>query len=75
MSCMNCNDDDVVVLISHTGRTKSPVKLPVMRENHDGDRPDLRWNAPLAREATLTITLDVPEDAGDIYMPMVSTCS
>ncbi len=23
MSCMNCNDDDVVVLISHTGRTKS----------------------------------------------------
>lgn len=27
---------------------------------------------PLAREATLAITLDVPEDT-DIYMPMVST--
>lgn len=26
---------------------------------------------PLAREATLAITLDVPEDT-DIYMPMVS---
>lgn len=23
MSCMNCDDDDVVVIISHTGRTKS----------------------------------------------------
>lgn len=23
MSCMNCSDGDVVVLISHTGRTKS----------------------------------------------------
>ena len=22
MSCMNCSDDDVIVLISHTGRTK-----------------------------------------------------
>jgi RpiR family carbohydrate utilization transcriptional regulator len=22
MSCMNCSEDDVVVLISHTGRTK-----------------------------------------------------
>ena len=54
MSCMNCSEDDVVVLISHTGRTKSQVEL-----------------AQLAREATLAITLDVPEDT-DIYMPMVS---
>ena len=27
MSCMNCSEDDVVVLISHTGRTKSQVEL------------------------------------------------
>ena len=27
MSCMNCDDDDVVVIISHTGRTKSLVEL------------------------------------------------
>lgn len=27
MSCMNCSDGDVVVLISHTGRTKNLVEL------------------------------------------------
>lgn len=24
MSCMNCDDDDVVVIISHTGRDQEP---------------------------------------------------
>ncbi|EHC90310.1 Phosphogluconate repressor HexR [Salmonella enterica subsp. enterica serovar Senftenberg str. A4-543] len=83
---MNCNDDDVVVLISHTGRTKSLVELAQLaqlaREN-DAELAQLaRENdamvialtsagTPLAREATLAITLDVPEDT-DIYMPMVS---
>ncbi len=31
MSCMNCSEDDVVVLISHTGRTKSLVELAQWR--------------------------------------------
>ena len=53
MSCMNCSDGDVVVLISHM----------VIALTSAG--------TPLAREATLAITLDVPEDT-DIYMPMVS---
>lgn len=69
MSCMNCDDDDVVVIISHTGRTKSLVELA--RENDAMVIALTSAGTPLAREATLAITLDVPEDT-DIYMPMVS---
>ncbi|VDZ78416.1 DNA-binding transcriptional regulator HexR [Salmonella bongori] len=76
MSCMNCSDDDVVVLISHTGRTKSLVELAQLARENDAMVIALTSaGTPLAREATLAITLDVPEDT-DIYMPMVfSTCS
>lgn len=72
MSCMNCSDGDVVVLISHTGRTKNLVELAQLarEKRRHGDCPHL-CGYPLAREATLAITLDVPEDT-DIYMPMVS---
>lgn len=72
MSCMNSNEGDVMVLISHTGRTKSMVELARLARENDATvvaitSPD----SPLAREATLALTLDVPEDT-DIYMPMVS---
>lgn len=71
MSCMNCDDDDVVVIISHTGRTKSLVELAQLaRENDAMVIAHLRRYAA-SGEATLAITLDVPEDT-DIYMPMVS---
>ena len=72
MSCMNCNEGDVMVLISHTGRTKSMVELARLARENDAivlaiTSPD----SPLSHEATLSLTLDVPEDT-DIYMPMVS---
>jgi RpiR family carbohydrate utilization transcriptional regulator len=35
MSCMNCSDDDVIVLISHTGRTKSLVELAQLAREND----------------------------------------
>lgn len=35
MSCMNCDDDDVVVIISHTGRTKSTVELAQLAREND----------------------------------------
>ncbi len=36
MSCMNCSDDDVVVLISHTGRTKNlGVELAQLAREND----------------------------------------
>ena len=72
MSCMNCNEQDVVVLISHTGRTKNLVQLAQMaRENGAAVLAITSEDSPLSREATLALLLDVPEDT-DIYMPMVS---
>ncbi|PIJ58759.1 transcriptional regulator HexR [Erwinia sp. OLMDLW33] len=72
MSCMNSGEGDVIVLISHTGRTKSMVELAMLaRENDATVLAITSPGSPLAREATLALTLDVPEDT-DIYMPMVS---
>lgn len=72
MSCMNSSEGDVMVLISHTGRTKNMVELAMMaRENDATVLAITSPGSPLAREATLALTLDVPEDT-DIYMPMVS---
>ena len=72
MCCINSTEGDVVVLISHTGRTKNLVELAQLARENDATvlaitSPD----SPLAHEATLALTLDVPEDT-DIYMPMVS---
>lgn len=72
MSCMNCTEGDVVVLISHTGRTKNLVELAhLARENDATVIAITSQNTPLASEATLALLLDVPEDT-DVYMPMVS---
>lgn len=72
MSCINSAEGDVVVLISHTGRTKSLVEAAQLaRENDATVIAITSHDSPLAREATLAILLDVPEDT-DIYMPMVS---
>ncbi|MEQ9721455.1 MurR/RpiR family transcriptional regulator [Yersinia alsatica] len=72
MSCMNSSEGDVVVLISHTGRTKSLVELAhLARENDATVIAITSRDTPLASEATLPLLLDVPEDT-DVYMPMVS---
>ena len=72
MSCMNSAEGDVMVLISHTGRTKNLVELAhLARENDATVLAITSPHSPLAQEATLALTLDVPEDT-DIYMPMVS---
>ncbi|CNH06418.1 MurR/RpiR family transcriptional regulator [Yersinia pekkanenii] len=72
MSCMNSSEGDVVVLISHTGRTKNLVELAQLaRENDATVIAITSRDTPLANEATLSLLLDVPEDT-DVYMPMVS---
>ncbi|CCV30040.1 MurR/RpiR family transcriptional regulator [Yersinia enterocolitica] len=72
MSCMNSSEGDIVVLISHTGRTKSLVELAhLARENDATVIAITTRDTPLANEATLPLLLDVPEDT-DMYMPMVS---
>jgi RpiR family carbohydrate utilization transcriptional regulator len=72
MSCINSSEGDVVVLISHTGRTKNLVELAhLARENDASVIAITSRDTPLANEATLPILLDVPEDT-DVYMPMMS---
>ena len=72
MSCMNSSEGDVVVLISHTGRTKNLVEMAhLARENDATVLAITSRDTPLAQVATLALLLDVPEDT-DVYMPMVS---
>ncbi|AJC66218.1 MULTISPECIES: MurR/RpiR family transcriptional regulator [Dickeya] len=72
MSCMNSGEGDVVVLISHTGRTKSLVEVArLARENDATVIAITSEGSPLSREASLVLQVDVPEDT-DVYMPMVS---
>ncbi|CAM3578766.1 transcriptional regulator HexR [Rouxiella silvae] len=72
MSCMNSGEGDVVVLISHTGRTKNLVELAHLARDNDATVIAITSkDTPLAQEATLSILLDVPEDT-DVYMPMIS---
>lgn len=72
MSCMNCGEGDVVVLFSHTGRTRQIVELArLAQENEAMVIAVTTADTPLAREAGLALLLDVPEDT-DIYIPMVS---
>lgn len=72
MSCMNSGDGDVVVLISHSGRTKNVVELAQLARQNDATVIAITSrDTPLASEATLSLLLDVPEDT-DVYMSMVS---
>ncbi|WP_115116915.1 MurR/RpiR family transcriptional regulator [Serratia marcescens] len=72
MSCMNSGEGDVVVLISHTGRTKNLVEMAhLARENDATVLAITSRDTPLAQAATLALLLGVPEDT-DVYMPMVS---
>ncbi|NVC30750.1 MurR/RpiR family transcriptional regulator [Serratia marcescens] len=72
MSCMNSSEGDVVVLISHTGRTKNLVEMAHLARGNDATVLAITSrDTPLAQAATLALLLDVPEDT-DVYMPMVS---
>lgn len=72
MSCMNSSEDDVVVLISHTGRTKSLVEVAQIARSNDATVVGITsQNSPLAKECNLVLSLEVPEDT-DMYMPMAS---
>ncbi|MBE1287276.1 MAG: transcriptional regulator HexR [Alteromonadaceae bacterium] len=72
MSTMNSTDGDVVVLISHTGRTKSLVEIAqIARSNHAVVVGITAKDSPLGRECNYVLSLDVAEDT-DMYMPMAS---
>ncbi|GGW76954.1 MurR/RpiR family transcriptional regulator [Alteromonas halophila] len=72
MSCMNSSEGDVVVLISHTGRTKSLVEIAQIARMNDAIVVGITSkDSPLANECTYVLSLEVPEDT-DMYMPMAS---
>jgi RpiR family carbohydrate utilization transcriptional regulator len=72
MSCINSTEGDVIILISHTGRTKSLVELARLARESDATVIAITSkDSPLAQEANLVLSMDVPEDT-DIYMPMAS---
>lgn len=72
MSCINNTENDVVVLISHTGRTKSQVEIAhLAKQNGATVIAITAKGTPLDEAASLSITLDTPEDT-DVYMPMAS---
>lgn len=72
MSCNNSNEEDVIVLFSHTGRTKSLVEIASMARSNDATVIGITGKgSPLAEECSLVLSLDVAEDT-DLYMPMAS---
>ena len=72
MSVINSTEDSVVVLFSHTGRTKSMVDVAKLARENDAIVIGITAeNSPLAEYCNLVISLDVLEDT-DVYMPMAS---
>lgn len=72
MSCMNCTEGDVVVFISHTGRTKSLVETAKIARANDATVVGITaTDSPLSAECNYVLSLNVAEDT-DLYMPMAS---
>lgn len=72
MSCMNCTGSDVVVLISHTGRTKNQIDIAKIAANNGASVIGITAaDSPLAEQCHLVLSVDIPEDT-DLFMPMAS---
>lgn len=72
MSCILSTEDDVVVLISHTGRTKELVDIAKLARGNGATVIAMTSkHSPLAEYCHLLVAMDVPEDT-DVYMPMAS---
>lgn len=72
MHCINAHEGDVLVLISHTGRTKALLEIAKLaRKSGAAVVAITSPNSPLSLECNLTIALNVSEDT-DMYMPMAS---
>lgn len=72
MSAINSQQGDVVVVISHTGRTKSLVEVASLAKENDATVIGITTEGtPLAKECSIVLSVDVAEDT-DLYMPMSS---
>jgi len=72
MSAINSTQGDVVIVISHTGRTKSLVEVAHLAKENDATVIGITSaGSPLAKECHIVLSVDVAEDT-DLYMPMSS---
>jgi RpiR family transcriptional regulator, carbohydrate utilization regulator len=72
MSAINSSQGDVVIVISHTGRTKSLVEVAHLAKENDATVIGITSNGtPLSKECHIVLSIDVAEDT-DLYMPMSS---
>ncbi len=72
MSAINSQQGDVVIVISHTGRTKSLVEVAALAKENDATVIGITTEGtPLAKECNIVLSVDVAEDT-DLYMPMSS---
>jgi len=72
MSAINSRQGDVVIVISHTGRTKSLVEVAHLAKENDATVIGITQNGtPLSKECHIILSIDVAEDT-DLYMPMSS---
>ncbi|MBL4910033.1 MAG: MurR/RpiR family transcriptional regulator [Alteromonadaceae bacterium] len=72
MSAINSRQGDVVIVISHTGRTKSLVEVAHLAKENDATVIGITQNGThLAKECHIVLSIEVAEDT-DLYMPMSS---
>lgn len=72
MVVTNARPGDVIVCISHTGRTKAIVEIAgIARQTKATVLGITAANSPLADECSIVLSTQVPEDT-DVYMPMAS---
>ncbi len=72
MSAINSCQGDVVIVISHTGRTKALVEVASLAKENDATVIGITCEgSPLAKECNIILSVNVTEDT-DLYMPMSS---
>ena len=72
MSAANSSANEVLVLISYTGRTKALVEIAQLARKNNAIVLGLTAkDSPLARVCSMVLSMNVPNDA-DLYLPMAS---
>ncbi|RUO36888.1 transcriptional regulator HexR [Aliidiomarina shirensis] len=72
MAAINATKNDVMVFVSHTGRTKALCEVAAIARQSGATVIGITsTESPLAEECSLVLATHVPEDT-DVYMPMAS---
>lgn len=72
MAAINAKAGDVLIFISHTGRTKALCEVAAIAKASEATVIGLTASdSPLASECHIVLSTQVPEDT-DVYMPMAS---